>query len=322
MVNLDRAVLNFLVRRILQGVVVLFAAYTLSFLILFVLPGDPVEQMLSKGGDIGYVSPETLAELKARYGFEGPIYAQYARSLMLALHGDFGLSFQTGDTVVATIADALPSTLRLVALSFSFAVFLAGVIAIGAWYTSSALLRRLLLLFPPVGSSVPVFWSGFLLLQIFSFGLGWVPAVGDRGFISLILPGVALSIPTAAALAQVLYQSLTSVDEKAYVMVAKAKGNSKARLLRAHIARNAILPTLTVLGLAVGVMLGGSVVTEIVFSRPGLGTLTKNAVTTKDVQVVQAIVLFSAAVYIVINIGVDIAFHLIDPRLAIRKAKP
>jgi peptide/nickel transport system permease protein len=301
-------------RRVAEALLVLLAAYTICFALLFLLPSDPIDMVLSRGGDVGYISPQHIQEIKARYGFDLPLYAQYFRRLGLTLTGDLGTSLQTGRPVLRSILEVLPSTVQLVAVAFLLSALIGSGIAIAAWY-SDGRWRQLILALPSIGGATPVFWSGLLLLGFFSFKLGWISAVDGYGLASLVLPALVLAIPTGSKIAQVLYDSIASTSQRAFVAVCLAKGSSRARLLFVHILPNAALPVITMLGLTIGEMLSGSVVTEMIFSRPGIGVLTKNAVTTQDIQLVQGIVLLSAAIYVVVNNVVEMIIRSVDPRL-------
>ncbi|MBM9466717.1 ABC transporter permease [Nakamurella sp. YIM 132084] len=308
---------RYLLGRIGQGVFVLWAAFTLTFALLYLLPSDPVSIMLNIGDSGSFADPEQAAALRAEYGFDRPVIVQYWQQLTGVLQLDLGESIRTGRAVTAEVLAALPPTLVLAGSALLLAVILGVGVAFLAAYTQRDGLRRALLMFPPLGVSLPTFWIGLMLLQIFSFELGWVPAVGNAGLSTLVLPMVTLAIPTAAAIAQVLARSLFSVSRQPYVQTAHAKGLPRTRVYGHHVLRNAALPVLTVLGTSVGGLLAGSVVTETVFSRPGLGRLTQTSVGAQDIPVVQGIVLFSAVVFVVVNLVVDLLYPVLDPRISV-----
>jgi peptide/nickel transport system permease protein len=307
--------MRYLARRLTQAVFVLWAAFTLSFGVLYLLPGDPVSVMA--GGTGAGVDPSQLADLRAQYGFDKPVIEQYASRLWDATHGDFGGSVQTGDPVALVIAQALPATLQLTAAALLLAVVLGAGLALWATSTRIRWLRRLLLSAPAVGVSVPTFWVGLLLVQLFSFRLRMVPAVGNEGLRSLVLPVITLALPAACVVAQLYAKSLRTVLAEPYIATALAKGAGRARVQLRHAARNASIPALTVAGVLTGNLLAGSVVIETVFSRNGLGRVTAQAVTAHDIPLVQGLVVVGALVFVLVNLAVDLIYPLLDPRLAV-----
>ncbi|MEV6765960.1 ABC transporter permease [Streptomyces sp. NPDC051105] len=308
---------RYVIKRLAQAVGVLWAAYTVSFLVLDFLPGDPVSAMAGAGMDTGQVDPAQLAELRHEYGFDKPVLVQYAEYLGRAVRGDFGDAVSTGRPVTSTLADALPQTLQLTGAALLLAVVLGGGLAVVATYTSQRWLRQLLLSLPPLGVSVPTFWVGLLLVEAFSFRLHWFPAFGNDGLKGLVLPALTLAIPTGAQVAQVLAKSLLTALDQAYVETARAKGAGRWRVHLRHALRNASLPALTVVGLLVGQLIAGSVVVETVFSRDGLGRVTAAAVTAQDIPLVQGVVVFGALIFVATNLLVDLVYPLLDPRIVV-----
>ncbi|MFF4503048.1 ABC transporter permease [Streptomyces sp. NPDC001401] len=308
---------RYVIKRLAQAVGVLWAAYTVSFLVLDFLPGDPVSAMAGAGMDSGDVDPARLAALRHEYGFDKPVLVQYADYLGRAVRGDFGNAVSTGRPVTSTLADALPQTLQLTGAALLLAVLLGGALAVVATYTSQRWLRQLLLSLPPLGVSVPTFWVGLLLVEAFSFRLHWFPAFGNDGLRGLVLPALTLAIPTGAQVAQVLAKSLLTALDQAYVETARAKGAGRWRVHLRHALRNASLPALTVVGLLVGQLIAGSVVVETVFSRDGLGRVTAAAVTAQDIPLVQGVVAFGALIFVVTNLVVDLVYPLLDPRIVV-----
>ncbi|WP_393061700.1 ABC transporter permease [Streptomyces sp. LN549] len=306
---------TYVVRRLAQAVFVLWAAYTLSFAVLYLLPGDPVTVMAAGGGDSTSVSPEQLASLRVRYGLDRPVAEQYATRLGHALRGDFGASVHSGEPVSRMIADAWPATLELTTATLALALPLGAGVALSGTYTRRRWLRQLLLSLPSAGVAAPTFWVGLVLIQLVSFRWGLVPAFGDEGPASLVLPAVTLSLPAAALVAQVFAKSLRTALAEPYIETAAAKGASRLRVHFAHAARNAALAPLTVAGLLVGHVLAGSVVVETVFSRTGIGRLTATAVTSQDIPVVQGLVVFGACAFVLANLAVDLLHPVLDPRI-------
>jgi peptide/nickel transport system permease protein len=212
----------------------------------------------------------------------------------------------------------LPATLRLASLGFLVAVILAVGIAVLSSLTPASRLRDAVQALPSLFISVPTFWLGIVLIQVISFRLKLVSVIAPGEWEGLILPVATLSIPISAPLAQILIRSIDEVQTLPFVAVARAKGASRARVLWRHVARNAVLPTLTMAGILLGELLAGAVVTETVFGLNGLGSLTKEAVSSQDTSALQAIVVLSAAAFVVINLVVDLLYPVLDPRLKSR----
>ncbi|WP_241562137.1 ABC transporter permease [Streptomyces hoynatensis] len=306
--------------RLLQALLVLWAAFTLAFGVLYLLPSDPVTIMASGGGEATSVTEEQLADLRAEYGLDQSAWRQYATRLLDAAHGDFGASVQTGEPVRRVIAEALPPTVQLTATALVLAVVGGAGLALAATYTRLRRLRQLLLSLPAAGVSAPTFWVGLLLIQVVSFRWGLLPAIGQDGWRSLVLPSLTLSLPSGAVLAQVFARSLRTALAEPWAETARAKGASRLRVHFAHAARNAALPPLTVAGLLLGNLLSGSVVVETVFSRAGLGRTTAQAVGAQDIPLVLGVVAFGAAVYVLANLLVDLCYPLLDPRVRAGRA--
>jgi peptide/nickel transport system permease protein len=308
--------LPYLLRRLGFAVAVLWAAFTVSFVVLYLLPGDPVATMAGGSSDGQPVTAAQLDELRHRYGLDQPLVVQYGHKLLAALHGDLGTSFATGETVRGAIGDALPPTLQVALCGLGFAVAFGAVVALLATYTRVRWLSQVLLALPSLAVSLPVFWVGLMLVQLFSFRLGLFPSVGARGPASLVLPAITLGLPPGALIAQVLAKSMSQALEEPYVTTARAKGVGPGAVHLRHALGNAVIPALTVLGYVTGLLLAGSVVVETVFTRPGLGRLTVSSVGVQDIPVVQGVVLFAALVFVVVNLVLDLVYPLLDPRIA------
>nr|WP_296773148.1 ABC transporter permease [Rhodococcus sp. (in: high G+C Gram-positive bacteria)] len=306
---------RYLAQRVLQAIVVLWAAFTISFGVLFLLPSDPVSIAADAAGSGTPVDAAAIAELQARYGLDQPVWVQYWHSLSGAVRGDFGYSISTGQSVTTAIFDAVPSTLALAGTALVLAVLFGGAIAFLATYTKIGWLRTVLFSIPPLGVAVPTFWVGLLLLQVFSFQLRIFPAFGDQGASSLVLPAITLALPTGAVIAQVLATSMSSTWKQPFVESARAKGVSRLRVQTRHVVRLSSIPAFTIAGVLVGNLLAGSVVVETVFSRAGVGRLTQTSVMAQDIPVVQGIVVLTSLVFVLVNLAVDLVYPLIDPRI-------
>ncbi|BAP45427.1 binding-protein-dependent transport system inner membrane protein [Pseudomonas sp. StFLB209] len=301
--------------RLWQSAVVLWAAFTVSFVILYALPSDPVSIMLNQSGEPSAADQAQILALRAEYHLDEPLAVQYGIALYKALQLDFGHSIQSGEPVAAALLQALPATAQLSLLALCLAL-LGGIgLALAASLVRWRWLRDALLGLPALSVSLPTFWVGLLLLQGFSFKLHWFPAMGNQGFAALVLPASTLAIPTAAVIAQVLLRSLVNVSRQPFAESLLAKGLSRRRLLFVHLLHNAAVPVLSLSGVLVGNLLAGSVVTETVFSREGVGRLAQAAVSNQDIPMVQGVVLLAAVIFILVNLLVDLLYPLLDPRI-------
>jgi peptide/nickel transport system permease protein len=292
---------------------VLWVAFTISFVLLQAMPGDAV---LIKFQNPEYgLSPEQIADIRAAYAADGSVVFQYLRTIENFLRGDFGYSLQAGVAVGAQLAANLPPTIRLAGLAFLAASILAVIIAVLSNIPGLGRLRGLIQAIPALFVSVPTFWLGIMLIQIFSFRLRLVPVINPGPWEGLILPILTIAVPISAPMAQILLRNVDEVLTRPFVAVARAKGASQGWVLWRHVAKNAFLPVLTVAGVLFGELLAGAVITETVFGLNGIGSLTEQAVNFQDVAVLQAIVVLSAAGFVTINLAVDLLYPLLDPRL-------
>lgn len=306
--------------RFASAALVLWAAFTLSFLLLYVLPGDPVTLMLSRSGEAAAIDPIQLAQLKAQYLLDKPLPLQYIAALGNVLTLDFGRSIQDGRPVLHVITQAFAPTAVLTASALMLSLTLGLGLALTDSLTRLRGLRECLHALPALGISFPSFWVSLLLLQFFSFRFALFPAASDQGLKSLVLPTVALAIPTAAVIAQILSRSIAQTRQQPFVQALRSKGISRLRLYLVHILHNSAIPLLSIAGVITGNMLGGAIVIESVFSRQGVGQVVLSAVQNQDTPLVQGLVLLAAAVYIVTNLITDLLYPLVDPRIRIRSA--
>ncbi|HIG8793991.1 TPA: ABC transporter permease [Raoultella terrigena] len=304
---------HYLLNRLGQGVLVLWAAFTLSFVLLQVLPGDAV-LIKFQNPDLG-LSPAQIAEMRLAYGADSPLWRQYLHSLLAMLRGDFGYSLQAGIAVNALLASNLPQTLSLAIPAFIAAIALAFTLAFAARLPGLRWLSNALQSLPVLFISLPTFWLGIALIQLFSFQLRWVPVINPSPLQGLILPIIAVAVPISAPLAQILLRSMDQVAALPFVAVARAKGMSETGVLWRHVIGNALLPVLNIAGLLLGELIAGALITETVFGRGGLGQLTQQAVNNQDIAVLQAVVMISALGFVLINLLVDLLMPLFDPRL-------
>ncbi|MEU7858530.1 ABC transporter permease [Nonomuraea sp. NPDC049141] len=310
----QREVTRYLALKAGRALFVVWAAFTLTFVLLFVLPADPAD-LLFDPAEINSIPPQVREQVAESYGFDKPVFLQYFDRLGHALTGDFGNSVQSGRPVTDTILDALPSTLVLASGALVLALLIAFVIALMATSPRRPWVRDLVEALPSGAVSVPVFLSGILMLQIFSFRLGWFPAFGDSGASSVVLPLITLAVPVSGPIAQLLVRSFATEFRSGYVTTSYAKGGTRNGIIIRDVFRNAGLPALTIAGITFGNLIAGSVITETVFARKGIGRLTQAAINTLDVPLVQGIVVLVAASFALINLIVDLIYPLLDPRL-------
>ncbi|UED87830.1 ABC transporter permease [Streptomyces profundus] len=296
--------------------VVVIAVYTLSFFLLYALPSDPVALMLERrSAGAGGGTPEQIEALRTRYGLDDPLVFRYFRTLGQLLTGDLGTSFQSGRPVPELLAAVAPNTLSLAAAGLAVAVPFSLALALVTSWRADGAAHRVLVNVPALIAAIPAFWPGLLLLQLFSFTLGWAPPAGSSGLAGLTLPAVALALPVTASLTAVLVRSLDDVQRAPFVALLRARGLSWRRVYLGHVVRNALLPFVTLTGLTVGGLLVGTVITETVFARAGLGRLLASSVEARDAPVTLAIAVLAALVFAAVNLVVDLLYPLLDPRL-------
>src|SRR5437660_52616 len=291
--------LNLLARRLTIAVPVLFGVTILVFLILHLIPGDPAQ----------------ILHLRSQLGLDQPLPVQYLAYLARLAHGDLGQSFITNRPVAEEIAQRLPDTLELtfaamlVAVAIGMPVGIVGGVRPGSWAD------RLGSGFAVLGVAVPYFWFALVLVLIFAVDLHLLPSLGEGSWDSLILPAVSLGWGLSAIIARLLRNNLVEIYRQPYMQVARAKGLTERMILYRHALKNALIPVVTILGLQFGNVLSGAVVVEVIFGRPGIGSYLVQAIQAKDIPAVQSIVLLIAVVYIVINLVVDLAYGVLDPRI-------
>jgi ABC-type dipeptide/oligopeptide/nickel transport system permease component len=273
-------------------------------------PGDPVLLML-QGTPI---SDQAMDAARAKLGLDRPLAVQYVSFLLNAASGDFGDSFRSRQPVTKLIAAEFPYTLQLAIGGFVIGMLLGSTLGIIAGIWPNGWIDTACMTLALAGLSLPSFWIGMILIQVFATRLGWVPVLGT-GIEALILPSVTLGLFLAGGLARLMRNSIIEVMAQDYIRTAYAKGLTAVRVVLKHALRNAVIPPLTLLGIQFALLIGGAVVTETVFARPGIGRLLVLAVLEKDFPVVQAVVVLTTAAYVMINVLIDIAYAIIDPRV-------
>jgi len=304
-------VIQYAGRRLLGAIPVLWGVATLVFVVLRLLPGDPAEVMLSEAGG----SAAAIAELRDELGLDDSLLLQYGRYMLNLLRGDLGTSLFSRRPVLSLIAEQLPSTLEL-ALAAMFVALVLGIgLGVPAAVKQGTWWDRLAMALAVGGVSLPIFWTALLLIWLVSLRLGWLPATGAGGPSHLVLPALVLGFASAGAIARLVRASLLEVLSQDYINTARAKGLGEGLVLLRHALKNALIPVITIAGLQFGFLLGGAVVTETIFARPGIGRLLVSAIQWKDLPLVQGIALLAAVAYTLVNLAVDLGYGLLDPRI-------
>lgn len=303
--------LRYIGRRLIGAIPVLWGVATLVFIIMRLLPGDPAALMLAEGGG----SAEAIVELRAELGLDAPLIVQYGRYLLSLLRCDLGTSLFTHRPVVTTIIEQLPSTIELALAATIVAVALGITLGVAAAVKHDTWLDTLATTISVTGVSVPIFWSALLLIWLFSLQWDWLPATGQGTPAHLIMPALVLGFASSGAVARLVRASLLEVLAQDFISIARAKGLRERTILWRHALKNALIPVITVIGLQFGFLLGGTVVTETIFSRQGIGRLMVDAILWKDFPLVQGIVLLAALVYTLVNLSIDVGYAYLDPRI-------
>ena len=303
---------NYVFRRALRSIPIVLLVSILVFSMVHMLPGDPVMHMFAGQ----YVTAENMALAREALGLDKPMHVRYLEWLARLLQGDFGDSIVSKRPVADMLLSVIPRTVEL-ALSATAVMVVFGVLAgIAAAITKDSLLDNALMVVASLLVAMPLFWFGLIALLIFSVELGWFPVAANAGWRSLVLPAVVLGLHSACMVARLTRSSMLQVLGDDYVTTARAKGLSEPRVITVHTLRNAFIPVLTLLGVQTSWMLGGAVITETVFARPGLGTMAVEAIRQMDFPVLQAVVLIAALTYTTVNLLVDLLNAALDPRIA------
>lgn len=301
---------RFVLGRLLVAIPVLLGVSIVAFLIIHLIPGNPAQVMLFGSNP----TPAQIHALEVRLGLDDPLYVQYGKYIAGLLHGDLGTSFVTGRSVGSEIVARAPSTFVLSGAALLVAVVIGIPLGIaGGWRPGSAW-DRVGRVISVSGVAIPYFWLALVFVLIFAVKLRLLPAVGTQGFRSLVLPAIALGWGYAAILTRLVRSRLIEEYQDEYVKTARAKGCGDGRVLFNHALRNAVIPTITMLGLQIGNILTGAAAIEVIFGRPGLGSFLVSSIAAKNIPVVQGAVLFIGVAYVLINLVVDVIVGVIDPR--------
>ncbi len=302
--------LGYFVKRVLQVIPVLFVISFICFMMIRLVPGDPVVNMLGLGA-----SKEAIAAQREELGLDRPLLVQYKDFLVDALHGDLGTSIITRKPVVEEIADRYPATLKLAVGGTLFASvvgILFGMIS-AVWHNKAA--DNIIMVFSLLAVSTPSFFLALVMMLIFSIWLGWLPSMGLRTPLHYILPIITLGMQSVGMIARTTRSSMLEVLGQDYIRTSKSRGISRWVIVIKHAFKNALIPVLTMVGLRFGGLLAGSMLVETVFSVPGIGRLMVDGVLDRDYPVVQGTILVLAATFVLVNLAVDLIYALVDPRI-------
>jgi len=310
--------MGYLIRRIIALIPVMFVVTTVVFFLVHLIPGDPASVLLGPNA-----TPSEILKLRVQMGLDKPIYYQFVIWLSRILRGNLGDSIFLGRSVTLAVLERVEPTLVLVVLSLAVAILIGMPAGVLAAVKPNRGLDKTLMVFAMLGVSIPTFWLGLNFIELFSVLLNWFPAAGYSPLSSgvwkmlryMALPALSLGFNQSALIARICRSAMLEVMQQDYIRTARSKGLAESLVILKHALRNVMIPTITVIGTSFAVLIGGAVVTEIVFNIPGLGLLIISSVLRRDYPVIQGCVLFIAAAYVIINLIVDIIYTYIDPRV-------
>lgn len=302
--------LTYLYSRLTTAIIVIFGVTTLVFLLIHIVPGDPVEVMLGESAQLA-----DREALRDSLGLNLPLWQQWFNYMNQVLHLDLGVSLHSKKQVSSLLLERIPATFILAICSMIIAILVSLPLGVIAAVRKNSLWDSAAMTFAMIGVSIPNFWMGPLLILVFALWLGWFPVSGNEGIGSIVLPAVTLGTAMAALLSRMIRASLLEVLNDEYINAARARGLSNTTVIFKHALANAALPIITVLGLQFGALLTGAIITETIFSWPGIGQLTIDAIQKRDYPVVQACILLISLTYVVINLLTDLAYAVLDPRI-------
>ena len=301
---------TYILRRVAQSALTLLGVSVLVFVILRVLPGDPARMLLPDG------APESaVIELNRQLGLREPLFVQYGLFLRSVAHGDFGQSFQYRAPALRVVLERLPATIQLTVAAMLITIAAGVSLGIGTAVRRGTRYDVAGTILAVLGQSLPNFWLGIMLILLFGVALRWLPTSGFAGWTSLVLPAITLAAFPTALVARLTRSSMLEILNRDYIRTGRAKGLAERSVVLRHALRNAAIPVLTVIGLQIGALLGGAVITESVFAWPGMGKLIVDAIFFRDFPVVQTVLILSATVFVGINLLVDLLYTIIDPRI-------
>jgi ABC-type dipeptide/oligopeptide/nickel transport system permease component len=297
-------------RRLLQSVIVVFGVSVLVFFLLRLAPGDPVLMLLAESA-----GPEQIAEARAKWGLDKPIYVQYGVFLSRAVRGDLGNSLFFQQPALEVLMERMPATLQLSAVALFFSLSIAIPVGLLSALKRDTIWDYLGTNLAMLGQALPPYWLGIMLILIFSVALGWFPTSGRGTWRHLVLPAITLGSVLMALITRLVRSGMLDVLSEDYVRTARAKGLPERTVIIRHALRNILIPLVTVIGLQLGALFGGAVITESIFAWPGVGRLALQAISARDYPLVQASVLVISVVYVFLNLAVDLIYVYLDPRI-------
>jgi peptide/nickel transport system permease protein len=303
----------YIIRRLIFSVFVLWGALTVVFLAVRAVPGDPAQMMLGTDATAAEVSA-----LREKLGLNRPLIVQYVAYLGQTIQLDLGESLRLAQPVVTLVAERLPTTGKLALTAIIIAVLISFPLGIVAALRPGGALDSVVSIVSLLGQSVPGFWLGIMFILIFARSLRLLPSAGDETWAHLVLPSITVALPLVGVLTRLVRSGLVDVLDEDYIRTARAKGLPPQTVMWRHAIRNMLIPVITVVGLQVGHLLGGAVITETVFAWPGVGLLLVDAITNRDYPLVQAAILFITAIFVTINFLVDLSYGVLDPRIRLQ----
>ncbi len=305
---------SYIIRRLLASIVLLLCVSIIIFLLLEMAPGDPAMMLLGQD-----VTEEGLAQVRKDLGLDKPLHQRYLLFIGDALKGDFGRSFETQRTVKEEISHAFPATLKLSIASLIIAVAVGIPVGITSAVRQYSALDNVVRFSVLIGVSLPIFWLGLMLILLFSVVLHWLPAFGSGSWRHLVLPAASLATYSLAIIIRMTRSSMLEVLRNEYITTARAKGIPERFVIYKHALKNALIPVVTIVGLQFGILLGGAVLTETVFSWPGIGRLMVQAIFSRDYPIIRAGILLLSGCFIIINLIVDLIYVYLDPTVSLGK---
>ncbi len=306
---------KYISKRLLQAIFVLLGVSLVAFIILH-LSGDPLSLLISSGA-----TPEQEAAIRTKMGLDDPLYIQYFRFLAQILHGDFGESLYYKQSTLSLIMNRLPATIQLTFAGILVATVIGIPLGIIAATKKGSVVDSVVRIIAICGQAIPSFWLGLMMILIFSVKLKWLPTSGRGTFAQMIMPAITVGLFSMASVCRLTRSTMIETLKTDYIRTAKAKGLHKARIIVIHALRNSLLPVVTTIGMEIGHLLGGTLLTETIFSWPGIGSLAVQAITNRDYPLVQTAVLITAFMFVIVNLIVDLLYAVIDPRIDVTNAK-
>lgn len=305
---------KFIARRLVLAVPVFIGVTLVTFVLMHIVPGDPVALLMEE--KMATIDPTAARLIRAKWGLDDPAPIQYLKFLRNALRGDLGISFRTDRSVLRSIVERVPATAKLAGAALLIAISLGVSMGVVAALRQNSVLDSLSIMLATIGVSVPNFWLGLLLIYLLAVHLRWLPPSGyGPAYPYLIMPAITLGAGLSAVIARLTRSSMLEVIRQDYIRTAKAKGLGQRRIVIGHALRNAAIPIVTVVGVQLSGLLSGAVITERVFSWPGVGRLLVDSIVVRDLPMAQGCVLFIATVFIMLNLAVDLSYAWLDPRV-------